>query len=237
MSNEITIFEPRVPITKSDLDQTFERRKLLKEFISSQMRENIDYGIIPGTNQQSLLKPGAEKLSQLFGLATRIVGRDKEVDLHQNFAMFTYTIETYHIRTGQVIAQCEGSCNSHERKYRTRTVKGAKEETQVGDILNTLMKMAQKRAYVGTIIQATGASDFYTQDIDDLEDAKQLNASKDVRRVSASVPGVKSAQSVSEGNNPTCCNKQMMVSKFHQDTWYCMTCKSTKPMESSEVNP
>lgn len=235
MSSEVTVFDPRVPITKSDLDQALERRKLLKEFINSQMREDVDFGIIPGTNQQSLLKPGAEKLSQLFGVATRIVERDKEVDLHQNFAMFTYTIEAYHIRTGQVIAQCEGSCNSHEKKYKTRTVKGAKEETQVGDILNTLMKMAQKRAYVGTIIQATGASDFYTQDIEDAEDAEQVGIAREAKRATASIPGVKSAKSTGDGGAPICCGKQMMASKFHKDTWYCFTCKATQPMEAAEA--
>jgi hypothetical protein len=34
---------------------------------------------------------------------------------------------------------------------------------------NTIMKMAQKRAFVGAILVATGASEFYTQDIEDMD--------------------------------------------------------------------
>jgi hypothetical protein len=34
---------------------------------------------------------------------------------------------------------------------------------------NTIMKMAQKRAFVGAILIATGASEYFTQDIEDME--------------------------------------------------------------------
>lgn len=34
---------------------------------------------------------------------------------------------------------------------------------------NTIMKMAQKRAFVGAILIATGASEFFTQDVEDME--------------------------------------------------------------------
>ena len=33
---------------------------------------------------------------------------------------------------------------------------------------NTIMKMAQKRAFVGAILLATGASEFFTQDVEDM---------------------------------------------------------------------
>lgn len=36
------------------------------------------------------------------------------------------------------------------------------------DQVNTLMKMAQKRSFVGAILLATGASEFFTQDLEDL---------------------------------------------------------------------
>lgn len=224
--NEVAVFEPILPVTKQDLDAEFERRKILKEFVQSQMLEGVDYGIIPGTKTQSLYKPGAEKLAQLFGVGVRISSKDKEIDLHQNFAMFSYTMEAYHLRTGTVIAQCEGSTNSHEKKWKTRYAAGAKEETPIGDIMNTLMKMAQKRGYVGVIIQATGASDFYTQDIDDAEDAAANGVKTEPKRAKASVPGVKSASSTDESSTPQCCGRSMMVSKFDPNSWYCPACKA-----------
>jgi hypothetical protein len=55
------------------------------------------------------------------------------------------------------------------------------EQTQVVDadgacdMVNTLQKMAQKRAYVGACLQATGASEFFTQDIEDIDFAVQVD--------------------------------------------------------------
>lgn len=39
----------------------------------------------------------------------------------------------------------------------------------MADIVNTVQKMAQKRAYVGTVIVATNASEYFTQDLEDME--------------------------------------------------------------------
>lgn len=230
---EIVVFEPSMPITQADLAGEQARIALLKEFVRAQMVESVDYGIIPGTKTQSLFQPGAQKLAKIFGLGVRIVNRDREIDPHANFAMFSYTQEAYHLRSGKTIAQCEGSANSHEKKYRTRFSNGAKEETPIGDIMNTLMKMAQKRAYVGAVIQATGASDFYTQDIDSPEDAEALGIRKEPTRAKASIPKATSAKSTDEGSSPVCCGKPMMVSKYHENTYYCVNCKSMKPMEGA----
>lgn len=237
MSSEVTVFEPSLPITKEDLKGVKERRRILKEFIRDQMIEGIDndYAIVPGTQKRSLLKPGAEKLSQLFGLGVRIVLKDKEIDLHLNFAMFSYTMEVYHLRTGAIVSQCEGSCNSYEKKYRFRSNNGAKEEAPIGDLMNTLMKMAQKRGYVGAVIQATGASDFYTQDVDDAEDREQLGIKPSPAKATAKV-NVKSAKSTDENSAPRCCEKPMMASKYHQNTWYCPACKSTQPMHEAAAS-
>ena len=229
MSKAVQVFEPMIPVTSEDLNALSVRRDVMRDFVTSQLKESVDFGVIPGTKQHSLFKPGAEKLAQLFGLGVRIVSKDKEIDLHQNFAMFSYTAEAYHLKTGTVIAQCEGSTNSHEKKWKTRYSNGAKEETPIGDLMNTLMKMAQKRAYVGVIIQATGASDFYTQDIEDAIDAEQAGIRPEPKRAKASVPNVKSASSTDESKaeeKPICCDKPMMISKFDENSWYCTTCKN-----------
>jgi hypothetical protein len=227
--NAVQIFDPKLPVTREDLSQAAERRKMLKEFVQSQMVVNVDYGIIPGTPKPSLYQPGAQKLAQLFAIGVRFVNKEKEVNLHENFAMFTYTAEVYHLRTGTVIAQCEGSCNSQEKKYRTQKVDGALQERPIGDLMNTLMKMAQKRAYVGGIIQATGASDFYTQDIDDAKDAETAGVRPPPRTVQSAVPRATSARSTDETQAPVCCDRPMMVSKFHKDSWYCVNCKNVEP--------
>ncbi len=38
----------------------------------------------------------------------------------------------------------------------------------IGDYVNTILKMAQKRAFMGAILMATGGSQFWTQDVEDI---------------------------------------------------------------------
>jgi hypothetical protein len=163
-----------LPVTQSDFDALSNQRKMLKTFTASQLTKDVDYGIIKGTPKNSLYKPGAEKLLRLFGLGARFSQTDKEVDRRENYASYTYKCEVYHLKSGQVIAECEGVCTSHEKKYKTRKEwdngKSTVINTPIADIQNTLMKMAQKRAMVGATILAVGASDFFTQDLEDFGD-------------------------------------------------------------------
>lgn len=188
-----------LPVTRADFDALSEQRKMLLEFVAKQLRKDVDYGVIPGTPKSSLFKPGGEKLMRLFGLGSRLTMTDKTIDPSQNFAMFTYKAEIVHLKSGQVISECEASCNSQEKKYKERTSwvwdpkqnkkVGVKEATPMYDVMNTLQKMAQKRAFVGGVILAVGASDFFTQDIDDVDDAANIGAApRDV--TASSVPNV-----------------------------------------------
>jgi len=159
------------------------QRVQLQKFVTGQLKKGIngDYAQIPGTPKPSLLKPGAEKLANIFKLGNRVVKSDKDIDHKSNFAMFTYAVEIFHIPSGRAIAQCEGSANSHEKKFKERKIyeynngkrieKGY-EPTPIADILNTLQKMAQKRAFVGAVINAVGASDFFTQDVEEFAASK-----------------------------------------------------------------
>lgn len=54
---------------------------------------------------------------------------------------------------------------------------GKSENPDIADVYNTCLKMGKKRAHVDAIITATGASDIFTQDVDeDLEEAQQQRA-------------------------------------------------------------
>lgn len=251
-------------ITKQDVTALKAHKKLLKEFISSQMREaqfsdpsaedygEGDYGIIPGSKKKSLLKPGAEKLLKLFKLGCRSRQVDKVIDRAGNFAMFTYRSEVYDLRTGVVIADCEGLTNSQENKYRERTVwrkkqlpggqeisESTKEDTPVCDILNTLMKMTQKRSMIGAAIIATAASDYFTQDMELDENPCQTkralgessNKKPERKSVAASK---KTVVAVIHQKAPFCCGKEMIVSKYpDRETgappYFCMTCRKKSP--------
>jgi len=232
-----------LPVTNADVEVLHLQRQMLKDFVIKQLVKGVDYGVVPGTKKPSLFKPGAEKLSRLFGMGVRMTRTDRIVDREKNFALYEYRAEVYLLKNDSIIiAQCEGSCNSQEKKYKERTVyaqgqQPKKETTPIFDILNTLQKMAQKRAYVGGVILAVGASDFFTQDIDDPQDAQSLNAANTQERQTAraTAPKVKSATAADQVDN-ICpqCEGRMMVSKYpNKETgnhdWYCSKCKLSKP--------
>ncbi|MBC96428.1 MAG: hypothetical protein CME63_01655 [Halobacteriovoraceae bacterium] len=180
MANEIievkNEIKSELSLTGGDIQRVADHLKVVKDAVKNIMNEGInsDYAIIPGTPKKSLLKPGAEKLMRLFGLGVRFqkVSDECQFDLVENFAMFTYVAEVYHLKTGLTIAQCEATANSQEKKYATKTVWTNNVKTTVpmpvADILNTLKKMAQKRAMVGAVIIAVGASDYFSQDEDEI---------------------------------------------------------------------
>lgn len=168
------------------------------------LKKDLDYGIIPGTNKPSLYKAGAEKLKLAYGLGAEFECTDKTVQF-EPFQFIDYSYKcVIKTREGMVLAECEGSCNSMEEKYRyqykLREIPPEKEEAlklkidkkgkwtkqdnkwywldridnqEVFNKKNTFMKMAQKRAFVGALLLATGASEFYTQDIDNLDPGEE----------------------------------------------------------------
>ena len=168
-------------LTGGDIQRVADHLKLVKEAVSKVMTEGInnDFAEIPGTRKKCLLKPGAEKLMRLFGLGVRFKKIENIFDRFENFAMYSYEAEIYHLRTGTVIASCEGTANSQEQKYKEK--KQYQNNVVVGmvpipvpDIVNTLKKMAQKRAMVGAVIIAVGASDYFSQDEDEVQEQKPV---------------------------------------------------------------
>lgn len=171
--------------------QTF--LKNYDEFIESVLVKSVDFGEIPGVDKPSLFKPGAEKLEKLMFLSHEKICIEKIVT--DEFISFTYQTRVYD-KAGNLKATCEGNCNSKEKKYRSVTVfenqatpeqketgkrvekisKGGKkysvyvvEKEDYYDLQNTIMKMAQKRSYVGAILEATNSSGRFTQDVEDMD--------------------------------------------------------------------
>lgn len=180
----VVLSNSSLTVTRKNLDDLAEKRKLLKEFVRSQLVEDVDFGKVPGCGDKpALLQPGAEKLGMLFQLRAEYDLVFKEIDIQNNFVMLSYKCRIVHIPSDKVVAECEAFCNSQEKKYAEKTEwtqheNGAKTTKKVpqkiADIINTISKMSQKRAYVGGITKATGASDFFTQDIEGEGDAEQL---------------------------------------------------------------
>jgi hypothetical protein len=109
-------------IVKETLDSEAEQRKLLGEYVKSQMEEgpDKDYGIIPGTKKRSLLKPGAEKLCSLFRCTPRFEVDKETEDWSKPFFYYRFRCYVESNDTGAVVAEGFGSANSMEDKWRWR---------------------------------------------------------------------------------------------------------------------
>ena len=165
-----------VTIQNQMLIEMAAQRQALARFVKSELIVDVDFGIIPGTKKNSLWKPGAEKIANIFQLGSRIHSVEKIIDWKENIATFYITMEIFHIPSGKSIAHSEGVCSSREKKYfereeyewiNNKKVSRGARQTPIGDLLNTLSKMAQKRGFISGVIMATAASDFFTMDIDE----------------------------------------------------------------------
>ncbi|MBR3722973.1 MAG: hypothetical protein IKN12_09445 [Selenomonadaceae bacterium] len=132
----------------------------IEEIIAKYLKLGIDYDKIPGCGQKAvLLKAGAEHLAEIMGFRTTIQVINRVEDFTQKFVLYEVQISVLN-GDGKIIAEGLGSCNSKERKY----LKG-----DFATQLNTVLKMAKKRAYVDAILSATGSSRIFTQDIDEVQ--------------------------------------------------------------------
>lgn len=181
------------------LEKAVENLRILDRIRREIMRAGVDYDVIPGTTKPVLLKPGAERLLQFFGLGHRVECVDKVEDWSAGFFYYRFrvtivkTYPDYEI----TVASCEGSANSKESRYRDRWVTESKlkelgisaigletrqktgkygtyteykiENPDPFSLVNTIQKMAIKRALVGATLQATATSGFFTQDLEDLD--------------------------------------------------------------------
>ena len=105
-------------LTPVKVEEVKEQIALIQELMSSVMKKDEHYGVIPGTQKPTLLKPGAEKLGFTFRLSPRF---DIEVvPLERNHRDYRVTCTLTAIRTGREWAQGVGSCSTMESKYRYR---------------------------------------------------------------------------------------------------------------------
>jgi hypothetical protein len=172
--------------------------KLVQDFFKRVMLKDTDYGIIPGTDKPSLLKPGAEKLCALYNFASVVKEKNEVRDLKTGYYQAQLVIQIIHRGTGIVVAEGVGEASSFESKYRYRWfyeskvpkeiskdtlvkqtfaskdgkseyVKYRMENPDLIDQWNTVLKMAKKRALVDATLSATGTSGIFTQSEDEME--------------------------------------------------------------------
>lgn len=113
MSTDLTLASN---ITTSALETIKQRRDLVITLYKSLMVEGTHYGVIPGTQKQTLLKPGAELICQLLALTAHYSVEETNTGNHREFK-----VKCALFYQGLPIAEAYGSCSTMESKYRYRT--------------------------------------------------------------------------------------------------------------------
>ena len=191
MSSELEITpQNHAPMTAVDIRAQVNR---IQEVMRHVMQDGQHYGKIPGAGDKpTLLKAGAEKLIMTFRLApeTEVEPLFLEGGIGYRVKVKLLTFD------GRFVGSGVGECSSLEEKYKwrgavcdeeyeetpvdQRRIKFSKKygkvekikqvRTNPHDQANTILKMAKKRALVDATLTTLGASDIFTQDIEDIED-------------------------------------------------------------------
>ncbi|MBV9468086.1 MAG: hypothetical protein JO316_19020 [Abitibacteriaceae bacterium] len=181
-ADTLTLNPPDVfPDFAISLEEANRRVKMLQEFVRDHMVEGEDYGVIPGTQAKpTLFKPGAEKLNAIFGLAPLVEITNRVEDWDESFVAYEVKVTLLNKRSSQVEAEGIGSCNSHERRYKSQ---------DAANIANTVLKMSKKRALIDATLSATRASGLFTQDLEDMESDRPERDAHERHTASAAVSG------------------------------------------------
>lgn len=123
MSTELAVTSApsRATVMAQALVQAKEERTILGQYVAENLVDGTDYGIIPGTKNKTLLKPGAEKLLDLYRSVAEYTVTHRTEDWDRPLFSYEVSCKVIYRETGTVIASGLGSCNSREKKYRYRT--------------------------------------------------------------------------------------------------------------------
>ncbi len=189
MSNEINALSIIDTVEIDNIANTMAKIQQMQNVVQKTLKKGHDFGEVPGTSKPTLLKPGGEKICMLFGLNPEYEFLKTIEDYDKEF--FSYNIRCTLFRNGQPVAQGVGSCNSKEKKYRYINVDkvpenyvGQSEEitdkygrvkykinnSDICSLVNTILKMAKKRAFIDAVLQVASLSEVFTQDVEDMGD-------------------------------------------------------------------
>ena len=185
------------------------RIQAIQQVMRELMIRGVHYGRIPGTQKDSLFKPGAELLAATFMLRISTEPVEERVTDEE----VSYRVRaTARANDGSELGAAEGLCTTAEKKYRWRYPthvkeweaapehrrrikfdKNGNEEKQVrqepGDVQHTILMMADKRASVALVRKITACSDIFDQELEDDDDPeKKAEEKKNSETAEAEMP-------------------------------------------------
>lgn len=261
--SEISTIEPKQALTARDIR---EQVNLIQEVMKSVMKKDVHYGVIPGCQKPSLYKPGAEKIASTFRITVTSDVEDLSTNDEKRFKVSC----TAWTASGQKLGSSSGICSSNEEKYRWRRpvcdeefvefdgdrkrekwirkdgkgIKIKQIRTEPSDLENTILQMADKRAYVAVVRKVTAASDVFTQDIEDLPEdvvaeieGAQTNGKPEVKmpqEKKTEIPNNEVDVSMPPSETPSCSKCAAVISekvkKYSMDKFkkvLCYDCQKT----------
>lgn len=186
-------------VNLQQVSATMQKIAQFQAVVQKTLKKDHDYGVIPGTgNKPTLLKPGAEKILMLMGLTSEYEIIERIQDYEKGF--FAFTIKCQLSKNSIVITEGFGHANTKEARYDRRWVtesklppgtdksnlQGREKDGKYGKyfeylvenddpytLVNTVLKMAKKRAQVDAVLTVASLSEIFTQDLEDYGDVLQ----------------------------------------------------------------
>lgn len=149
MNSTTQIVPDSITQFKTGVDSLLEKRDYFIMKILPKLIENRDYYVIKG--RKSLGKAGAEKLATIYSLVATFTRDNETLESFKSIdGLVAYVCTLTH--SGEVVGQGRG---------------GAVLQSN-GNDANKTIKMAQKSGFIDAVIRATGLSDIFTCDLEDM---------------------------------------------------------------------
>lgn len=182
--------QPLPMVTQQTIENTVANIRLLQGMVKDLLKRGVDYGRTPGTQSDNLWDPGASQIIGAFGAR---IGPRRILKLEDTDEKIAVVLEAPLISrsTGDEVAAGIGAASTLETKYKYRwvndplewgydaeTIKTLKHKIQSGktlyripnpehsDLLNTIVKMASKRAEVDAAQTLPGVASVLRQMFD-----------------------------------------------------------------------
>jgi hypothetical protein len=133
-------------------------RKVIQDFVKSQLKENVDYGRISINGREAkptLFKPGMEKIFSLFQITSQLKKDEETLSMISTQNVIAYKCELY--RNDAFIGEGRGACAISEKSR-----------------VNDAIKIAEKRARMDACLNL-GFSEYFTQDLEDLAEEPEVS--------------------------------------------------------------
>ena len=94
----------------------------IREFVAKQLVDEVDFGVIPGTDKPTLYLAGAQKINMYFNCRPEYTV--EKTELGNGHVEFNVATTLYSRTSGEPVGAGVGSCSTMESKYRWRKADG-----------------------------------------------------------------------------------------------------------------